>query len=718
MAQELVAKPSDVMSKNLAKSEVETELSKTLSGFLHGYIPATTSNSELDVIDGKYKIELNSPLPNFTSKTATAYNATDIRNPDKASAYVALVCETNTLQRTRIISTLINAPHPNLMVLVASGVVELSQPKEERFVILYEKPKGEKLSKLIAATKNRPSFEFICQNIITPLATAIQHLNELGVPHGNINCDNIYYDTAGTVGAIIGPCTTEPCGFSQPFYYEPVERMQALPAGKGDGDSSQDFYALAVVVLHIIYGMNHFVEITESKLIRRILKEGAFNALTRNKDMPEIFYDFFRGLLSHNTHDRWGYKYLKAWLDGKRYNVMPTPPPQEAIRPFEFNDDVAYTRREVADIFFHNWQSVPEIFTDGQLSTWVAISLRNKELNEYLLRTAKAVGSSAKKNDPYTNEQIMRAIAVFDPSGPVRLGKLSFHLDGINTLFADMIFTQSNTELQALMQFIELSMFHFIVGQKNKGSEKSAESENSAIDAIFMKLDRLRSVIRNSGTGFGIERILYDLNPGIKCISPMLAGMHVSSLSSILKALDRLAPQLSQNNDPIDKHIAAFIASHLNIQHAIHLTSLSAQPILANNQVMIALKILASAQQKSGIPYLPGLTNWLALRILPLLDVIRSKTLKRKLITMLSNAARSGSTQKMAEIIIESGYAQAEASAFGQAVKNFKQNANDITYYNKKEMIEIHSRQLGARMAHYIALAALLFSFIISVRGN
>lgn len=718
MAQELVAKSSDVMSKALTKSEAEAELSKTLSGFLHGYIPATTSNSEPDVIDGKYKIELNSPLANFTSKTATAYNAIDIKNPEKASSYVALVCETNTLQRTRIISTLINSPHPNIMVLIASGVVELSQPKEERFVIIYEKPKGEKLSKLIATTKNRPNFEFICQNIISPLATAIQHLSELGVSHGNINCDNIYYDIAGTVGAIIGPCTTEPCGFSQPFYYEPVERMQALPAGKGDGDSSQDFYALAVVVLHIIYGMNHFVEITENGLIRKILKEGAFSALTRNKDMLEIFYDFFRGLLSHNAHDRWGYKYLKAWLDGKRYNVMPTPPPQEAIRPFEFNDDVAYTRREVADIFFHNWQSVPEIFASGQLSTWVAISLRNKELNEYLLRTAKAVGSSAKKNDPYTNEQIMRAIAVFDHSGPVRLGKLSFHLDGINTLFADMIFTESNVELQSLMQFIELSMFHFVVGQKNKDTEKSAESENSAIDAIFMKLDRLRSVIRNSGTGFGIERILYDLNPGMKCISPMLAGLHVSSLSSMLKALDKLAPQLSQNNDPIDKHIAAFIASHLNIQHEIHLTSLSAQPILAKNQVMIALKILAAAQQKSGISYLPGLTNWLALRILPLLDVIRSKTLKRKLVTMLSNAARSGSTQKMAEIIIESGYAQAEASAFQQAVQNFKQNANDIIYYNKKEMIEIHSRQLGARMAHYIALAALLFSFVISVRGS
>lgn len=718
MAQELITKPSDIVAKNLPKSDVEGELSKTLSGFLHGYTPAVTTKSEPDVLEGRYRIDFNSPFPYLTTKTVTAYSATDIKNTSRETKeFVALICENNTIQRLHILNPLISAPHPNLMVLMTSGVVQLSKLEEERFVVIYEKPKGKKLSEVIAATKTRPNFEFICHNIIYPLALAINHLNDLDVPHGNINCDNIFFNTVGdTITLTIGPCTTEPCGFLQPFYYEPVERMQARQSGKGEGDSTQDYYALAVVVLHIIYGINHFKELTEKMLIRKILKEGSFNALTRNKDMPEIFYDFFRGLLSHNAHDRWGFRYLKAWLDGKRYNVMPTPPPQEAIRPFEFEGDIAYTRREVADIFFHNWQHVPDIFATGQLSTWVAISLRNKELNEYLLRTAKVIASSAKKHDPYINEQIMRVISVFDPSGPVRLGKLSFHLDGINTIFADMVFTQANFELLGLMQFIELSMFHFIVTQKTKDTEKK-ESEGNPYEAIFMKLDRLRSVIRNTGIGFGFERILYDLNPSMKCMSPMLAGLHVSSLSTMLKALDKLAPKLAQNSDPIDKHIAAFIASHLNIQHEIHLTSLSAQPVLAKHQVMIALKILAAAQQRTGLPHLPGLTNWLSLRILPLLDVIRSRSLKRKLLNMLANAARSGSTQKLAEVVIESGYAQAEASAFNQAVQNFKQNANSIVYYNKKEMIEIHSRQLGARMAHYIAIAALLFSFVVCVRG-
>ncbi len=715
MAQEVAKKQSVNTMKSSSNAELEDELNKTFSVFLRGYTPSSFVNNEKDLLDGHYKIDLNSPLPDFNFKTALAYNAVDTKKPDKQ--YIALVCEVNSLPRVQILSPLMNAPHPNLMVLVTFGIVELSRPQEERLVILYEKPKGEKLSKLINITKHRPGFEFICTSVIAPLALAIQYLSELGVTHGNINCENIYFDTA-TNSILLGPCVTEPCGFSQAFYYEPVERMQALPAGKGDGDSKQDYYALSIVVLHIIYGMNHFSGLTEDDLIKGILGKGAFDALTLNKDMPEVFYDFFRGMLSHHSHDRWNYRYLKAWLDGKRYNVMPTPPQQEAIRPFEFGGEEAYTRREVAHIFFKNWNSVSEIFSDGHLSTWVAISLRNKELNEYLLRTAKAVNTPGKKNDSYMNEQIMRVITVFDPAGPIRFHKLAFNLDGINNLFAQMVLAKSELELHQIMQFIELSMFHFIIDQKNKEVEKRDELESEVIDAVSLRLDRLRTVIRNTGLGFGVERIFYDLNLGIRCLSPLLAGKHVSSLTALLKALDQLSPSLFSNSDPIDRHIAAFIASHLGVQHEIHLPQLDAHITLSKNPAMISLKLLASAQYRTKLNNLPGLTNWLATRIMPSLDVIRSKTMKKKLLNMLASAARSGSIAKVAEVMIESGYAQVEVSAFQQASRNFKQNASDIIYYKRKEMIDIHSKRLGARMAHYIAIIALIVSVILSVRSN
>ncbi len=706
MAQELVA------AKETDKSHLEADVARSISDFLRGYAP-DEKPAERDVVDKRYRVDLNAPLPDFDCKSAKAYAAIDIKLPDKI-AYVALVCASGALPRMDIISPLRNAPHPHIMNLVTAGVVALSRPQEERFVILYERPKGKKLSVLIAATKTRPSFEFICHNIITPLALAIQHLSDLGIAHGNINCENIYYGNS----LMVGHCAAEPCGLSQPFYYEPLERMQAQPAGKGEGSVAQDYYALAVVIMQIIYGMNHFSGITEKALIKRIMKDGAFTALTRNKDMPEVFYDFFRGLLSPTAQDRWGFKYLKAWLDGKRYNVMPTPPQQEAIRPFEFEESHAYTRKEVANLLAQHWKDVPDIIESGQLSSWVVISLRNKELNEYLISTAKTMNEIGRKGDASFDEQIMRLISTFDPMSPVRLQKLSFHLDGIGSLFAEVMASNSPADLLLLSRFIEFSMFHFVIHQRKKDNEKYDEIVSSTIDTILPRLERLRSIIKNNGFGFGNERVLYELNPTMQCLSPLLAGKYVTTLPALLTALNELAPNLAASGDPIDKHIAAFIATHLKIQHEIYLTQLDAHPSLANNPAMIALKLLAAAQHRAKTPYLPALTHWLAMRILPSLEVIRSKTLKKKLLHMLENSAKSGSLQKMADIFIESGYADAEDRAFKQAINNFKRNAKNIIYYKRPEVLEEHSNRLGVNMAHYGAMAALAFSFYLAVRGS
>jgi len=712
MAQDVaVINSPEKMADKAKKYKLEEDISKSLTDFLREY-KTENHGGEKDVLDRRYQIDFNSPITDFDCKNAKSYVANDRKTPNKQQ-YIALVCNNGSLQRTEAIAPLINAPHPNIMSLISAGVVDCSRLGEERFVLLYERPNGRKLSELIAASNKPPSFEFICQNIINPIALAIQHLSDIGLPHGSINCNNIYFKDV----AVLGHFVAEPCGISQPFYYEPLERMQALPAGKGEGDTAEDYYALAVVVLHILYGMNHFAGMSQEVLMRRIMREGAFNALTRNKDMPEVFYDFFRGLLTPNAKERWGYKYMKAWLDGKRYNVLPTPPQQEAIRPFEFEGGSANTRREVAHLFFQHWQAVPEVIANGQLSNWVAISLRNKELNEYLVNTGKGIHALIKKNDFALDEQIMRVITVFDRTGPIRLRKLSFNLDGISSLFAELMLTGAQAEMQLLMRFIELSMFNFI-SDKTKENEKQDDDEDDKFADIITKLERLRSILRSNGLGFGAERVFYDLNPNAQCISPLLAGKYVANLPSMLKTLDILASNLARDKDPIDNHIAAFLASKLNVNHEIHLNGMETNKIISQSPTLISLKLLASAQRKSKIDYLPGISNWLALRILPLLDSIRSKTLKHNLLVMLEKSAKTGNLTKMADIFVESGYALAEETAFQQAVHRFKKNANEIRYYNRQDVIEENSKRLGTNMAHRVAVVALALSFYFAIRGG
>ena len=43
----------------------------------------------------------------------------------------------------------------------------------------------------------------------------------------------------------------------------------------------------------------------------------------------------------------------------------------------------------------------------------------------------------------------------------------------------------------------------------------------------------------------------------------MLAPWHVSTLPNLLRRLDRLAPAMARNEDPLDPHIASFMANRL-----------------------------------------------------------------------------------------------------------------------------------------------------------
>lgn len=691
---------NSTISDEERKSNVES-IAK-LGEFLRRYAPASATPA-LDTLQDRFRVELNAPLPEFDTRTARAYAATDLHEQNRQM--FALVCQAGTVQRHRAIGALKSIVHRNILTLAAADPVDLSRPEEERFVIFYERPAGKRLSELLASGQVPIGEQFLCERIIAPIAAAINQFSELDIAHGLINPDNIYLGD----NTVLGHCVSEPCGYSQPFYCEPIERLQALPAGKGEGTTAQDYYALAVLVLYLLHGQSHFAAFTPNTLARSILHEGVYNAVTRQRDVPEIFYDFFRGILTQNADDRWNYRQLKPWLEGKRYNVLPPPAPIEAIRPFEFDDQQANTRRELAHLFAHGWDHMIMPIQTHHLTQWVSVSLRNKELAENISRISHNVAELGTKNEIQITEQLMRVILILDPQGPIRIKQLSFHIDGIDALCAELYATKANQDLQLLAKFIEFNMGSYWLERQRKTINEYEVP--TATNVIFIKLDKLRACIRNGGYGFGLERMLYDLNPDLPCLSPLFANAHVTSLSILLRKLDRLAPSLSKD-DPIDRHLAAFIASKIGIQHEIRLHELTAVPALANNRAMLSLHLLSLAQQKSGNMILPGLTHWLALHILPLLDSIHSRSLRKKIKGLLIERAQSGSIKALADLIITSDYAGTDLNGYQQARNVYYHNAAKIENYRHAERIDEESNRVGFIMAKFIAYSALFYSMI------
>jgi len=687
--------------------EFKNEVLK-LNDFLRRYHPSAT-DAKHDVLQDRYRIELSTPLPEFDGKTTKAYAATDLAEPSRL--LFALICQPGTVQRHRAIGILKTITHQCILPLASAGSVQLSRPEEERFVIFYERPQGKKLSELLAEHQHQITPHFVCDRIIAPIASAINQLAELDISHGSINPDNIYFSDM----AVLGPCVSEPCGYSQPFYCEPLERMQAMPSAKGEGSTAQDYYALAAVVLYVLHGAKHFTEMNPELLARLILREGVYNAMTRQKEVPEIFYDFFRGMLCQNADDRWSHRYLKPWLEGKRYNVLSPPPPLEAIRPFEFENAQASTRRELAHLFCTDWDKIAESVRSGKLTQWVAVSLRNKDLAEKVARISRSVVDLGFKNEVQLTEQIMHIILLLDPNGPIRIKNLSLFMDGIDSLCAELYANKAHQELQMLAKFIEFNMGNYWMELQRKGSPNYTIP--TAVNTILIKLERLRTTMRYSGLGFGLERMLYELNPEMPCLSPLLRQWHVLTLPQLLTRLDRLAPNLSKEDEPLDRHMAAFLASRLSIQHEIRLHDLASSPTLATNRAIIALHLLSMAQQKSGDMRLPGLTHWLVLRILPALDAVHSRSLKQKIKAMLMEQAKSGYMQLLSDIVVTSNYASADQTGFHQAWSLYLMNESRIAGYRKGNRIDQESARFGFIIGKALAYGALLLSLFTVFRG-
>lgn len=706
------SKESKEAARRAAEDEkIDQQIQSKLNEFIRQYSVVTPETGR-DTLAGRFRIELSSPLPDYDTKTARAYNVVDSSGEFKN--LFALIIPPGKTVRYNAVETLKGVRHPNLMTLVASGVVEFSQPAEEKYVLVYEKPPGKKLSQILSSQNLALTDYFIVNGIISPLIQGIHQLSELGIAHGAINTDNIYFKDV----PVLGDCVSEPCGYSQPFYCEPLERLQCLPSAKGEGTSAQDYYALAVVVVQVIFGAQHFAGLTPQTHIKNILKYGAYAALLRNKDTTLLMDEFFRGTLGQEKETRWNYRYLKSWVEGRRSSAILSRPSAEVLKPFEYGDGaseiIGASRRELAHEFFMHWDVLGDMLQSGHLISWMAINLRNKELVTEISRISKAAHQLASKQEHLLSEQFMRLIQALDPTGPARIYPLALMPDGIHTLCAELVTNKSEREIQVLAKFIENDMVTYWTQSQ---ATKEGLNLTPSVNAMLTKLDKMRLLLRNPAIGFGVERLLYELNPDMACQSPFFANAHVTSMASLLRRLDRIAPTLYTQQDPMDRHIAAFVSQKLNLQSELKLHELGNITALSNNRSILALKLLALAQHRSGNLVLPGLSHWLALRILPSLDVIRSKTLRQKLKQGLAQRAASGSLPALEEFIIDNSYANADCMGHQRAVQTYLLNTQKIREYRTPAVIDRDSAIVGATIAKSFSYFIFGITLLFTIRA-
>ncbi len=685
----------------LLEEQVETGLRELLDSYRPTY---SAGGAATDELDKQFTFNPSRPLPLLSHAYAEAFEATDKTNPDRQ--LYAMVCTPDLPYRLQPLIDATGFTNPNLTIPIAHGTVRCSHLGESRFVIIFERPQGAPISQLIA-TQSRVHETKVISHLIGPACAALVTLRERKSHHGNIRPEAFFIGET----SILGEPFSAPSGSLNHIIYHSSERLMADPMGYGVADEKSDVYALGVMAFELMYGLEKFKALPRQELITLLLTKGSYQLFCNNRDFPPAIQDFFRGVLTDNIADRWGLDQLVQFIDGKRFNMIAPSPPKDATRPFVFMEESLFSRRLLAHRLHQNWKDSVKDIRGLNLDRWAETSLHRPEVAESIERALR-LGSDRSATAREISDMMTRIFIALDPVGPLRGKSLSVRPDAIPLMLATLV-DSKEPELPQLLQFIENDISTF-------WSDQAPSNKNVDISNIILRLQRAKTYLKMNALGFGIERVLYELNPSLPCQSPLLKPYHVTTAAEALSTLDVLAKNRTGEHSFIDRHLAGFLAAKIEMRKQIRLEDSTSIDALLDNQELVMMRILAKAQQKNQQLKLVGLCAWMGMHIERMMGEIHNRVIRKRQKLKLKKRAASGYIDDVLASLLNRDIGDRDADGFVHALALHEINHKRIQFLKNPKILEYKSRKLGGKMAlmiSYTALTLMVFHVLNTLFG-
>ncbi len=643
--------------------------------------PSTKKMNDKHNLPSTYEIVVAKPLTELNSSYAKAFEVID----KKQKGYLYALILPNSLPiRFSTLQKLKNLFHQSLSNIIEAGFTEVAGGKHGNFAIICERPQGESLEAYIDTAErvekedgSKGYFleeDFIAKKIVEPLNDLLKTFRDEDLSHGNINHKKIYiHNDDNVIKMKILESVSEPCGLSQFNQYETISRAQASPLGRGENTINDDYFALGVLIFYCMFG-----ELPDKKSdildsVNKRLTIGTYNTYLPNTEVSTRMVDILRGLLNDIPEDRWGYRQVAEWLKGKRSNLIRPTFRKESVRSYIFDNSKHFSRRGLSNNYYQNWEETSRDLREKKILKWLELSVgaqdQSDELNALIESTGGAKSNSRKDDDELT----AKTLIMLDPSAPIRYRNISAHIDGLGTVLANAWANRTQSELQEIRQVFSLNLADFKV-VKDLDTDRSSER---------WLLQRLNTFINIDSYGFGIERCLYDLNPGLPCQSQLLGNHFVIDLVHLLHHLNDNAAKLSEF-EPVDRHVAAFIACRLEMSKQLQASIPGLNLSKALRDKVIKLTLLYYVQKRSNISRLNGLTEWVARDLEDdFADKINSASLKADFKKDITKAGKSGSISNILEVLTTGGYFVKNKTGLEEAKGQYATTHNSIIIYSR-----------------------------------
>lgn len=664
---------------------------------------AALENAPADsvILADRFEIQPQLPLPELSQAHARAFVALDTEDP--GLKVYALIIEHGLPVREQQLRTLKGTRKPALVQPLGWGPVDWPATGGRRLAIILTRPAGRRLIESKQASFTAIPVKQLVSEFLTPTAALLRDLGDMRVTHRSIRPDNLYRDPQKGENWTLGECFSAPAGYAQSALHETVERAMAMPEGRGQGSPADDYYAFGVTLALLAMGGSPLMGMPAEQVIAAKMEQGSYAAIVAGRRPPGEIGEVLHGLLSHDPATRWGAEELDHWLLGRRQNPSPAPLELQAGRGFPVDGHEYKTLRTVALALGTNWDVAAALIKGESLERWVRLSLKDPARAAAVVSCRVSTGQNAPRliSDDLL---VARTLTVLDPDGPLRFRQFSAMPDGLGPGLAA---STQNPEIGRLFaEMIRGMLPAFRVAREENPPPSLLSLQDTGL--------ALQRHLNQRGPGFGVERCLYELNPTLQCLSPRVANYLATDVPELLMAMDAEA---GSEESPIDRHIAAFLAAHLQSNLDRNLIEIAAATRPAE-VVLSHLRLLALAQEEVNAPALPNLCAAFLGQMGPVIKEYRNIPLRKRIGQAAEKAVKQGKLAVLLGVIDNKVSRQWDKGQGNQAGARYtKAQAEMKRLVAARERRHQIANRLGHRWAASLgtiiaaaAVAAVMFS--------
>ena len=666
------------------------------------------AGDRISLCGNRYEIVISTPLSQYDQPGAKAYAVQAGRG---ASNHFALVPGKGEFPRHDMFHSATTITSLAALRFVDSDVVHWPEFDRHRPILVYERPTGIRM--MSSVLDDRPALhnEVVFRQAVESIYEGLRDVYMAGLSHGRINPTNVFVRDVGSGFLQLGECLSTIPGKYQHYAFETIERMMADPAGRGPTRAAEDIYAAGVTLLVFLLGRLPALAWDQATLLHAKLEKGSMMALISGLKLPSAFSEIFRGMLADDINQRWDLDDISHWLGGRRMGSKPAAQIRKAQRLFEIGGKGYNNPRQLAYAMTQNIEQASAAIEDGSIDRWLRRSIGDETL---AVTVGEAISSASgiQRGGTPAERLVSRTTIAMDLSAPIRFREVAVTTGGIGTLLAQQMANNQTSRSIADALTAHLPTFWL-------NAQGVVSGEFTSLQQLF---DGCRILLERTQHGFGIERVLYELNASLPCLSPMVESHYPLNLKSLASALEDYASTVGPEEttlEPMDRHIAAFVLTHHRRMND-RLFPLLAKGSEQGQHALAILSILAELQKKFHTDPLPHLGEWISRMLMPATERFSNRATREQVQRDIKRLGRKGDLVGLLALLDDSTRQHADSEGFNEARTEWhkwERIARDMTVHAElrhKAQITI-SRQITAIAAVASAMIALVITIIVKL---